>query len=83
MHYVFITKPFNVIIGLRNFIVRLIMLFPSWWRFVLNLFNDHFMCSVIGIVTNEENQVLLLNHTYRPHPIDFPAGWLKEKVKIR
>jgi 8-oxo-dGTP pyrophosphatase MutT (NUDIX family) len=78
MHFIFFEKPLNIIIGLRNLIVRLIMLFPSSWWLVLNFFNNHFMCSVIGIVRNEENQVLLLNHTYRPDPIAYPAGWLKK-----
>ena len=78
MHFIFFEKPLNIIIGLRNLIVRLIMLFPSWWWLVLHVFNNHFMCSVIGIIRNEENQVLLLNHTYRPDPIAYPAGWLKK-----
>ena len=78
MHYVFVTKPFNVIIGFRNTIVRLIMLFPSSWWFVLNFFNKHFMCSVIGIVQNENKKILLLNHKYRPDPIAYPAGWLRK-----
>ena len=54
------------------------MLFPSWWWFVLNFFNKHFMCSVIGIVQNENKKILLLNHKYRPDPIAYPAGWLRK-----
>ncbi|MHB8338429.1 MAG: NUDIX hydrolase [Ignavibacteriaceae bacterium] len=78
MHFIFFEKPLNIIIGLRNLIVRLIMLFPSSWWFVLNFFNNHFMCSVIGIVRDENNKILLFDHKYRPDPIAYPAGWLKK-----
>ncbi|MHB9014038.1 MAG: NUDIX hydrolase [Ignavibacteriaceae bacterium] len=36
------------------------------------------MCSVIGIVRDENNKILLLDHKYRPDPIAYPAGWLKK-----
>ena len=71
-------KSFPFLVHFRNYIVRIIMFFPGLWWFVLNFFNNHFMCSVIGIVYDSQNRILLLDHKYRPHSPAFPSGWLRK-----
>ncbi|MHB8579046.1 MAG: NUDIX hydrolase [Ignavibacteriaceae bacterium] len=78
MHFNFFEKSLNIFIGLRNRVVKLIMLSPSSWWLVLNFFNKHFICSIIGIVRDGNNKILLLDHKYRPEPIAYPAGWLRK-----
>lgn len=54
------------------------MSIPRLWWFLLHLVNRHFMCSVVGIIRDSQNRILLLEHRYRPDPLAFPAGWLKK-----
>jgi 8-oxo-dGTP diphosphatase len=39
--------------------------------------NDRFLVAVLGLIQNEQNEVLLLNHTYRSEPWGIPSGWLE------
>lgn len=48
-----------------------------WW-FLLHFINRHFICSVVGIIRDDQNRILLLEHKYRPDPLSLPAGWLKK-----
>ena len=70
-------RIYSSLIDSRNYLVRFFMLYPKIWWCVCNCFNKHFMCSVIGIIRDEQNRVLLLDHKYRPDPFFFPCGWLK------
>ena len=36
-----------------------------------------FLVAVLGIITNEKGQVLLLNHVYRNKPWGIPGGWME------
>ena len=38
--------------------------------------NKRFLVAVLGIITNGENKILLLKHTYRKRPWGIPSGWL-------
>lgn len=53
------------------------MSIPRLWWFLLHFLNHRFMCSVVGIIKDDQNRILLLEHRYRPDPLAFPAGWLK------
>lgn len=48
--------------------------FKEWviWRG-----NSHFLVAVLGIITNDKGQVLLLKHTYRKQAWGIPSGWLE------
>jgi len=42
-----------------------------------------FLVAVLGIITNDEGQVLLLKHQYRKEPWGIPGGWMElEKPEI-
>ncbi|MCA1295459.1 NUDIX domain-containing protein [Paenibacillus sp. alder61] len=38
---------------------------------------DKFLVAVLGVITNESGQVLLLNHVYREEPWGIPGGWME------
>jgi len=38
---------------------------------------DRFLVSVLGVITNEAGQLLLLKHTYRDEPWGIPGGWME------
>lgn len=48
-----------------------------WW-FLLHFGNRHFMCSVVGIIRDDQNRILLLEHKYRPDPLALLAGFIKK-----
>lgn len=45
--------------------------------FAMRIFQDQFLVGVTGIIFNEKKEVLLFNHTYRPHAWSLPGGYLK------
>ena len=45
--------------------------------FAMRFFQDQFLVGVTGIIFNEKKEVLLFNHTYRPHAWSLPGGYLK------
>ncbi|MDP2693236.1 MAG: NUDIX domain-containing protein [bacterium] len=45
--------------------------------FVMRFFQDQFLVGVTGIIFNDNNEVLLFKHTYRPHVWSLPGGYLK------
>ncbi|MDQ7816906.1 MAG: NUDIX hydrolase [Melioribacteraceae bacterium] len=67
----------DIFYSFRNSILRIVMMFPPLWWSILKFSNQHFMCSVVGIIRDNQNRILLLDHKYRPDPLAFPAGWLK------
>jgi len=66
------------LISIRNFIVRHIFDRPFIWWSAVNFVYKHFLCSVIGIIRDDNNNILLLDHKYRPDSFSLPAGWLKK-----
>jgi len=36
-----------------------------------------FLVAVLGVITNEKGQVLLLHHVYRDKPWGIPGGWME------
>ncbi|MFC6333019.1 NUDIX hydrolase [Paenibacillus septentrionalis] len=36
-----------------------------------------FLVSVLGIITNESGQIMLLKHVYREEPWGIPGGWME------
>lgn len=44
---------------------------------VMRVTQDQFLIGVTGIIFNDENQVLLLRHTYRQTEWSLPGGYLK------
>ena len=59
------------------FIKRIIGYFYSL-SFIRHLLIRNFVCSVVGIILNEKNEILLLNHRLRSQPVNFPGGWMKK-----
>jgi len=51
---------------------------PPWlfWRAALSV-NTHFLMGVVGVIQNEQGEVLIFSHTYRKSPWGLPGGWLK------
>lgn len=45
--------------------------------FVMRFFQDKFLVGVTGIIFNNQKEVLLFKHTYRPHAWSLPGGYLK------
>lgn len=48
--------------------------FKNW---VVYRAQHKFLVSVLGIITNEKGQVLLLKHAYRSKPWGVPGGWME------
>jgi 8-oxo-dGTP diphosphatase len=46
---------------------------------IMRLMNDEFLIGVTGIIFNENNEVLLVKHTYRQIKWSLPGGYLKAK----
>ena len=63
--------------GLPIFILRRFRVPPGLhWR-AAQLLNQHFLLGVAGVITDEQQRVLLFYHTYRRHmPWGFPGGWM-------
>ncbi|WP_240419668.1 NUDIX hydrolase [Paenibacillus periandrae] len=54
--------------------------FKDW---VVYRAQNKFLVSVLGIITNETGQVLLLRHVYRTEPWGVPGGWMElEKPEV-
>lgn len=51
---------------------------PRLWLFLQKFFNRSYLCSVIGIIRDNQNRILLLKHTYRPDPLALPSGFIKK-----
>jgi 8-oxo-dGTP diphosphatase len=45
--------------------------------------NDRFLVAVSGLILNEKNEILLLNHTYRSEPWGVPSGWLEYEDPLK
>jgi ADP-ribose pyrophosphatase YjhB (NUDIX family) len=45
--------------------------------FVMRFLQDQFLVGVIGIIFNDQNEILLFKHTYRSHAWSLPGGYLK------
>lgn len=72
-------------------IARLVNLIPrDWLVYMYKHFPFHglknwivyraqykFLVSVLGVITNERGQVLLLKHEYREEPWGIPGGWME------
>jgi 8-oxo-dGTP diphosphatase len=52
---------------------------PDWLRWkIISAANQQFLVGAAVIVFNDQNQVLLFQHTYRsPYAWGLPTGWLK------
>jgi 8-oxo-dGTP diphosphatase len=51
---------------------------PKRWRSkIMWHANDRFLVAVLGLIVNENNEILLLKHTYRSEPWGVPSGWLE------
>ncbi len=44
---------------------------------IMRFFQSQFLVGVTGIIFNDQNEVLLLKHTYRSHAWSLPGGYLK------
>lgn len=57
-------------------------LLPSSYRlrrFIIWLFSQKFLVGIVGIVLNEDHEILLLEHSYRKeYPWGLPSGWLEK-----
>ncbi|WP_342554844.1 NUDIX hydrolase [Paenibacillus sp. FSL R7-0652] len=48
--------------------------FKNWFVYRAQ---EKFLVAVLGVITNESNQVLLLKHVYRNEPWGIPGGWME------
>ena len=64
--------------SIRNFIVTQLFQVPKLWSIVVHIVRRPFLISIIGIIHNDENAILVLKHSYRKNPWDLPAGWLEK-----
>lgn len=51
--------------------------------FIMRFFQDQFLVGVTGIIFNNNKEVLLFKHTYRPHAWSLPGGYLKSREHPR
>ncbi len=67
---------------MKKFFLRIWKLLPNSYslrRFIVWLVSQKFLVGVVGIVLREDNEVLLLEHSYRnEYPWGLPSGWLKK-----
>lgn len=68
----------KIFFKVRNKIVSYIMRNPNLWFKVVHIFRTTFLISVIGVIKDEDDRILMLKHTYRPSPWHLPSGWLKK-----
>lgn len=61
-----------------NPLLRLLFKYPSFLFFIQNIFNRHFLCTVVGIIRDDQGRILLLDHRYRNEPSALPAGFMKK-----
>lgn len=45
--------------------------------FIMQIFQNHFLIGVTGIIFNNKDEVLLFKHTYRQHAWSLPGGYMK------
>lgn len=45
--------------------------------FIMRFFQDQFLVGVIGIILNDNKEILLFKHSYRSHAWSLPGGYLK------
>lgn len=67
---------------MKSLLLKIWRLLPySFWlrsRLVW-LITQKFLVGVVGLILNEDNEVLLLHHTYRKeYPWGLPSGWIKK-----
>ncbi|MCR8657327.1 NUDIX hydrolase [Paenibacillus sp. T3-5-0-4] len=53
------------------------MPFAKFKNWVVYRAQHKFLVAVLGVITNEKGQVLLLNHVYRNKPWGIPGGWME------
>ena len=67
---------------MRKILLKLWKLLPNSYRlrrFIVWLIGQKFLVGIVGIVLNEDNQILLLEHSYRnEYPWGLPSGWLEK-----
>ena len=67
---------------MRKILLRFWKLLPNSYRlrrFIVWLVNQKFLVGIVGIVLSEENEILLLEHSYRnEYPWGLPSGWLEK-----
>lgn len=54
------------------------MSYQSLWWLIQKYFNHNFLCTVIGIIRDDQDRLLMLEHTYRSDPLALPSGFLKK-----
>jgi 8-oxo-dGTP diphosphatase len=67
---------------MKSLLLKLWRLLPySFWlrsRLVW-MVTQKFLVGVVGLILNEENEILLLHHSYRKeYPWGLPSGWIKK-----
>src|SRR5262245_7633744 len=58
-------------------LLRLIMRMPRLHWLAVQLVNDKFLLSVIGVVRDDQQRVLMLYHPYRLDRWALPGGWMR------
>jgi 8-oxo-dGTP pyrophosphatase MutT (NUDIX family) len=58
-------------------LLRLIMRMPRLHWLATQLVNQRFLLSVIGVVRDDQQRVLILDHPYRPDSWALPGGWMQ------
>jgi ADP-ribose pyrophosphatase YjhB (NUDIX family) len=58
-------------------LLRLILRRPRLHWLAAQAVNDRFLLSVVGVVRDSRQRVLLLYHPYRPDPWALPGGWMR------
>lgn len=65
---------------MKTFLVKVwkAMRLPKGFQLsIMRFFQSQFLVGVTGIIYNDQNEVLLLKHTYRSHAWSLPGGYLK------
>jgi 8-oxo-dGTP diphosphatase len=53
---------------------------PKIWQLgIMRIIQDQFLIGVTGIIFNDQDEVLLLKHTYRAREWGLPGGYIKAK----
>ena len=67
----------------KRFLILLYKKLPfpiNFKRLIIYRANKKFLVAVLGIIKNEENKILLLNHTYRKaEPWGIPSGYIENE----
>lgn len=58
---------------------KILRLPKSWQLNIMRVVQDQFLVGAVGVILNNDNEVLLVKHTYRSEAWGLPGGYIKAR----